>query len=281
MTENFQEILNAAWCLAGWVGNFLQSNFITAFAGATGGALGAAWIIRTSEKKKLLLEDIRNTNAAIMAAFSITNTYLTVLDQHIKGLKDNYDSQVRSLKEFKKNKEAGIVPSEQPFEYVADFETFLPLQVPIEILKKILFEKISLTGRPLSLVTALSLCIDTLNEQLENRNGIILKCKESSLSYIELSNIYFGLPDENGHVDKNYPHSIEAVWRQIRDAIFFSKLLGEDLTKHGKSIAKSYGKKSPKIHSFEFGKAIEKGLIPDEENYSDWINMGKSSKDAN
>lgn len=273
-----QELFNAATWLVNWTWQLLNSNFLTALAGAFAGAYGAQWIIKRIERKRRHLEEIRSTNAAIMVAFGITNTFCALKDQHVKGLKDGFDRQRTALEAHQLQKNQGSIPPQQPFEFEANFQTLLPIHVPIEVLHKLLFEKISVAGRPLTLVATLSQSIDVLNNSHERRNEIIAKCQANSPLHPDvLASIYFGLPDRNGHIDRSYPDSVDAISNQTDDCIFFSKLLGEDLFEHGQQLAKSFGKHSPPIQKVDFTKAEQNGLIPDTKLYVDWLSMPKTS----
>jgi len=276
MAQNSQEFFNLVTSLVDWTWQLLNSNFLTALAGAFAGACGAAWIADRKERKRRLLEEIRSTNAAIMLAFNITNSYCGLKKQHVKRLKDNFDSQRSARETFQLEKKQGSIPSQKPFKFELDFITLLPVQTPIEVLKKLLFEKISMTGQPTALVATLSQCIDGLNTALELRNNIIEACKASTLSHDERASIYFGLPTANGDIDNNYPSYVDAISIQTDDCIFFSKLLGEDLNVHGQKLAKSFGREAPQIHKFDFSIAEQEGLIPDAGLYADWTSKFKS-----
>jgi bifunctional pyridoxal-dependent enzyme with beta-cystathionase and maltose regulon repressor activities len=93
------------------VKKFFNSNFITslvgALAGAGAGALAAQHIVERSKLRDELLREMRNTNAAIALAFSVTNTFLALKHQHIKALKENFDKQLAELEDFKQNRQEG------------------------------------------------------------------------------------------------------------------------------------------------------------------------------
>ena len=276
-----QEFYDVVTLIVNWVWQLLNSNFFTALAGALAGALGATWIVYRIDRNRRLREEIRSTNAAIMVAFGITISYCAVKDQLVKHLKDDFDTQRTRLEAFQVAKKKGSIPPELPFEYEANFQTIMPVPVTVEVLRKLLFEKISVVGRPLTLIATLSQCIDGLNTSLEQRNEIIEKFKANHPESPAVSaSIYFGIPSEDGHVDTRYPDSVRAISAQTDDCIFFSKLLGEDLFEHGEELAKTFGRKSPKIQKIDFQKTEQNGLIPDSKLYLDWINMNKGSADS-
>jgi hypothetical protein len=150
--------------------------------------------------------------------------------------------------------------------------------LPLAILQQQVFEKLSIIGRPLVLVTTLSQTVHGLSASLEKRNQLIEEFKaKSPLPDDVLVPLYFGLPQKGGHVDENYPNSVHAIYNQTDDGIFFSDLLGKDLIKYGKVLAatfkKQFGKGAPSINQPDFTKADKEGLMPDTRNYADWTTM--------
>lgn len=273
-----EELFSFVASFINWVWQLLNSSFFTALAGAFAGACSAAWIVSRIERKRRLLEEIQNTNAAITEAFWITNSFCVVKGQLIKPLKDAFDKQRSEMADFQKAREQRSIPSNQPFAYEANFQDIKPIRVSMEALRRLLFEKISIVGRPLNLAAVLSLSVDGLNSSLENRNEIIATYKANPPDSVEKSaSIYFGLPDKEGHVDTSYPDTVDGIAHQTDDCIFYSKLLGDDLVEHGQKLSKAYGRKSPKIQKIDFEKADQDGLIPDSSLYLDWLNMKKSS----
>jgi hypothetical protein len=278
-----QEFSDTAAQLGAWLWQYANSNFfiacVTAFASAFAGAYGAQFIVNRTEHKRRLLEEIRCTNAATIVAFSITNSFCALKNQHVRSLKNNFDKQRNEHETFGREKAQGYLPSQQQFEIQADFQTLAPVQVPIELLHTFLFEKVSVTGLPLMAVVTLSQCIDGLNTSLDKRNDFVAESKKRSpIPHGELESIYFGAPDKNGRIDRTYPDTIDAISSYTDDCIFFSKLLGDVLMEHGRKLGKLYGRKSPRIHKLDFTKAEKNGLIPDKNVYANWLNMFKELK---
>ncbi|MDY0884316.1 hypothetical protein ACFPL7_00990 [Dongia soli] len=275
-----EDIWGVAAATLNWLWNLSNSNFFTALVGAFAGAYGAQAIVERAGRKKRLLEEIRNTNAAIVVACSITNTFCALKSQHVKGLKENLDAQRKELEIFKQARKQGAVAPEEAFYFQADFQSLPVVQVPIDVLRNLLFEKLSLVGRPLSIVAVLSQTIDSVIGAIERRNRIIDECKRRApIPINELVPLYFGLPNKDGHVDMTYSETVSAIYSHTDDCIFFSHLLGEDLEKHGKRLAKVYGSKAPRIEKTAFTNAERKALLPDPSLYSDWMKMPDASVD--
>ena len=254
--------------------DFANSTFFTSLIGAFAGAYGGQYIVERIKNRENLLAEIRNTNAAIMMAFDICNSYLSLKKQHVKTLKENHDRHVQDLNQFHAERKQGTIADDVVFRFQADFQSLETMLVPIGVLQKLIFEKISLNGRPLNLTATLIRTIQSLNNSIQKRNQLIELYKANSPIPDEvLATHYFGLPDKNGHIDNIYPSCVQFIYEQTDDCIFFSKLLCEDLVTHGEQLKKKFGKKSPKINKPDFQKAVDAGLMPDKNKYSDWKTM--------
>ncbi|MGA8690272.1 MAG: hypothetical protein WB662_10285, partial [Methyloceanibacter sp.] len=79
------------------VKTFLNSKFVSSGLGALAGAAGGAWaaqkIAERVKLRKRLLQEVRNSNAAIELAQGICSTYLNLKEQHVRRLKQAYDEQ--------------------------------------------------------------------------------------------------------------------------------------------------------------------------------------------
>lgn len=146
-------------------------------------------------------------------------------------------------------------------------------RVPIEVLEAQVFEKLSVDGRPLALTAAIAGSLSNLDEALSKRNGLIAEFK--SLQDAERAAMYLGTTLPDGNVSTEYPDSVVGAYKYVDDIIFFSKLLCEDLHKHGIRLKntheRKYGKGKQKVTEADFSLAEERGLLPDEAEYSDWL----------
>ena len=167
-----------AWLAAHWpdVKNFFNSGFFTAIAGSLAGAFFGAYaaqkVAENSKRRDELLKEMRLTNAAIMVSFGICNTLLSAKKQHIRALKESFDTQSASLHAFMENKERGVIDGNATFEFHADFLTLPIIKVPTDILQKQVFESLSVGGRSLSLTTTLSQTVDGLNTAIEKEERV-------------------------------------------------------------------------------------------------------------
>jgi hypothetical protein len=260
------------------VKDFFNSGFFTAivasFAAAFAGARAAQLIAEKRRNRDELLKEIRVTNAATMVAFGICNTLLSAKQQHIKPIKTHFDQQRASTRQAiakQQSGQAGMV------EFHADFRTLPILTLPLSILQSQVFEKLSLHGRPIALLTTLIQSVDGLNTAIEKRNQLVEFYKASSLPPNRLLALYFGFPFNGGQVNQEYPDSIGAIYAQTDDGIFFSVQLCNELSQHGDDLSalftKQFGRGSPRITKPDFSKAKDADLMPSDGNYADWFSM--------
>jgi hypothetical protein len=273
------------WWLGVWsqIWAFLNtvffSSIVGAAAGAYAGAYGAQRIAERTKYREQLLKELRDTNAATNLTFGICNSLLAMKRQHIKALKENFDTQKAAILEHLRKLRAGEIPRGTEFEYVADLQTLSLPPLPIGILQQQSFEKLSLVGRPLTLTTTLGQTLHGLSASLEKRNKLIATYKASSMPVSPP--IYFGFP-HGDTVNLDYPSTVEAIYRQTDDGIFFSHLLNKDLTAHGNQLAerfkKLFGKGAPPVTECDFSQPEQSGLMPDPKNYPDWFNAFKKKE---
>lgn len=256
---------------------FFNSVFFTAiagsFAGALAGAYGAQRIAEKAKYRDQLIKEIRGTNTAIMLAFGICNSLLSMKKQHVKSLKEDFDTQKTALLDYKHKRELGLISKDQEFYYKADFQTLSLPPLPTDILQTQVFEKLSLVGRPISLTTTLSQTVHSLSSSLAMRNQQIETYKANKgASPAE----YFGLPLD-GQINEIYPSLINAIYQQTEDGIFFSHLLCQDMIEHGNKIVElfnnNFKKGAPTISKTDFSKAEKLGLMPNADNYADWFTV--------
>jgi len=277
-----EQVISTVAVPAKLVWDFVNTTFFTSLSGAFAGAYGGQLIVEKIKNRETLLTEIRNTNAAIMMSFDICNSYLSLKKQHVKALKETFDKQRDDLNTFHAGRKSGQIPNNVIFQFQADLQTLETMLVPIGVLQKLVFEKISLNGRPLNLTSTLIRTVQSLNNSIQKRNQLIEIYRANSPMPSELLVMhYFGLPNSGGHIDNNYPSCIEFIYEQTDDCIFFSELLCKDLVAHGEQLKKKFGKKAPKINKPDFNKAVDVGLMPDESKYSDWTNMFVKADEKN
>jgi len=270
------DIYNFILSIFSWnnIADFFNSNFTAALAGALAGALVAQRIGDRSKERELLLQEIRSTNTAIMGSFSICNAMLILKKDSINSIYDAYETRKAELKEYNRRRAAGELSSDIPFNIQAEFTRLQMPVVPIDVLRKQIYENISVGKRPLALVAALDGTISFLADMIQQYHDLIELSK--NLQGAKFASFYFGFPHGN-ELSSEFPDTIEALHKQTNDVIFFSELLGKDLMAHGANILVQYGKvnkiKKEKIVSVDFADARAKGLMPDVSAYPDWFKI--------
>jgi hypothetical protein len=257
---------------------FLNAAFIAALLGAIPGACFGAWagayaawrIAERSKSKQDLLDELKNTSKGILIAFNICNRMIGLKRQHVPQMRNRFsESRANLIDAIAQNKQ-GV------FHFVADLETLTPISLPAKALEQLIFEKISVGGRPFALASMLASSEEDLKHVVAMRNAIVerLKANRQSMGF-GFERQYFGLPGSDGHLDKTYPDLIESISMITDDCIFFSKTLGDDLTRYGQHVRKKFKSRfreePPKLPEADFNKAEVLGLLPDENNYKDWV----------
>jgi hypothetical protein len=89
--------------------------------------------------------------------------------------------------------------------------------------------------------------------------------------------MYFGFPFNEGQRNEEFSNSMEAIYAQDDDVVFFSSQLCQELSEHGDGLAasfkKQFGGTKPTIIKPDFSKAKDADLLPDDKNYADWFTM--------
>tara|TARA_R110000787_G_C13413766_1_gene444375 strand:- start:1162 stop:2022 length:861 start_codon:yes stop_codon:yes gene_type:complete len=246
--------------------------FLTAAAGAGAGALIAQRVIERGKSKGDLITEIRNTNAAVSISHDILNVFLGLKRQHIIKLKSDFEASRNALDDFHAARNAG--DTTEVFEFQMDLQSIPDIIVPDERLQNIAFEQLSIVGKPINFTSVLVRSIHSLKKSIEKRNQLIEEFRGIAPNdNTRKVHLYFGLPDEHGHTDENYPNTIQAISQYTDDCIWFSKSLIAELSKHGEGLKakfkKDYRDTPPKVASIDMTN-VEEGLIPSDEDFADW-----------
>jgi hypothetical protein len=151
-----------------------------------------------------------------------------------------------------------------------------PVIVPIQVLERYVFEKISVRGRALAAAVDLVGAIDGFDKSVKYRNDLIAEIgKESPVQADLLMERYFGLRNANGVTDERFKVSLEAIYNQTDDCIFFSRILAADLLTYGNRLrqknAWKYRLGVPKLKGVDWSTAEGQGLLPSDEAYASWL----------
>lgn len=272
-----------------WLGSLLNSNFSTALlgslAGAFAGAVAAQRIVEKTKTREEHLKELRNINAAAMASFTTCNTALALKRQHVKPLYDQFHKDKAALAAFMAARASGQIEGNVPFHFVSDLRTFLAPILPIDTLRNLLFDKLSVGGRPLSLVCAIEDAAHGLERAISMRLSFIERFKSGTIPGDQIPAYYFGMPLPNGETNQEYPDLLFAIHSYLDDVAFFAHLLCGDLTSHAKklhaAIPESTRATAPKPTEADFTAARASGLIPPDDQYVDWLRAFPQSRADN
>jgi hypothetical protein len=144
------------------------------------------------------------------------------------------------------------------------------MELPTDLLERCLFDKITVGGRPLITAVQLVGCIDSLDKSISYRNELIADFgKMSPIPPQVLLQKYLGVKTTDGITDEKFKGNLHAIADQTDDCIFFSRLLADDLLKHGRKLrrrhARSFRFGLPKLHTADWSEATASGLIPAQE----------------
>jgi hypothetical protein len=260
------------------LGQVLGSTFVVsaigALAGASAGALGAQRVIERAKRKDDLQKEIRNTNAAIMVAFTIANTALGLKRQLVKPMQEKFQADLESFKKYLREREVGMRQGNAPYELVADFKNFLPPAVPIDTLKKLVYEGISSAGKPLGIVALVDTAAVGLTHSLSERRRVIADLQANAFEGEDLVRRYLGHESARGQTHREYADLVDVISGYTDDLIYFSAALADALTKHGNAVrsvyVEKYGTDVSNISSLDFSKVKATGLFPPDSNYASW-----------
>lgn len=255
-----------------------NSSFGSALLGALGGAIAGAWIAqRIGERAKVrqdLIAEIRGANATIALAFAVWNVAVNLKKQHVKAMHDDWMQQRENLRSYLRARNAGEIAQDVQFQFAANAIALATPYLPVDSLQSHVFEKLTLTGRPLIVATAIVQSATSLRDVTAKRNHLVQQLKGLSGSQ-QFVNQYFGIPDGDGNIDAEYPHTVDGTYRCTDDLIYFCELLCEDVRKHGETLVDKLDPKhamrdSPRIMKPDFEQIRQEGLAPDEALYASW-----------
>src|SRR5258706_15829479 len=98
------------------------------------GALAGDWIAQhiaaRDVRRAALINEVRDTNAAVNVAYTIFNAIYSVKRQHIERLKHEYDSSRIAHKQHRHRIEIGEIAATTPFDLKADLQTLTLQKMP-------------------------------------------------------------------------------------------------------------------------------------------------------
>jgi hypothetical protein len=257
-------IAHAAVNFGGWLWHFLNTNFSAALFGALGGAFAAHYVATRSEERKRLRNEIAGVNASVALANVITNVFVSMKRQHIRGMAEIYK------RGFERYIAVLTNPPNKPtvFEFISDFRELDVPFTPIAELRQNLLDRVLTYGPGLSVTMVLQQSIASFANLIEARHRSIARMKSIGDDQ-ERARIYFGVRTSDGHIDERFADQITGLQVMTDNCIYFSMLLCEILSAHGEKIKKQLGRGAPNISKITYG-PFEEGLLPDPRDFPDF-----------
>jgi hypothetical protein len=262
--------------------DFLNSEFTAAFlsalAGAGLGVLGAQRVAERTSKRKELIDALRQANALVVLASTISNQALSVKKQHIYQLTSQY---------FREREEAepinaallGGGTSDRSLHFQANLVKITPLTVPIDALTNLTYSAQLMPGRALALVSMVEQALTELAHAIQVRQEQVERFRSEDMSVELKTQTYFGLQRRDGNTDSLYHDSMVAIAQYTDDIAFFSAELAEELQAHAVRMRErllKLAKDAPKATTVDFSGPRDSGLLPPREDYKAWLAGFKS-----
>ena len=250
-------------------------SLLGAAAGACVGAIVATRLVARRQRRDELVAEIRCAHVATMTALAICHKALALKRQHVLPLTTKFSADMAAWTEYTRQRRTGERQGNVPPPITIDLRIVPSLSFPIVRLQRQLFDKTSIFGRSLALMTTLSETAGGLTNANAKRNELAEQLRASPNS-TGVAQLYFGAPAANGATNAGYPEAIAAVATHTDELIFFSATLANDLAVHAQQLRstwiREFGKRhAPQVSAVDFTAARRDGLMPDEGKFADWL----------
>jgi len=257
------------------VSQYFPEYWAGTIASAAFGVLAGAWINSRIQTRKSVVEELNAIRAALSLCFSITNRFVNLKLQYVRSTRDRFAQDRQEYEEFKERARTHKGPPQLVYEFRGDLRTLSPITVPIQVLERCVYEKISVSGRALAALSDFTSAIDGLKESTKYRNEWIEEVRKEQLPDDLLAERYFGLINPTGMTDQRFKGNIEAIYSQTDDCIFFPLILAEDLSKRGNQLRRKnrwkYWFGLPKTMKADWSTARAQGLILKDDECALWL----------
>ena len=185
--------------------------------------------------------------------------------QHVRALKENFDSSERLLKAHKEGIKAGTVPPDQPFHFVADYRKLPPFTATYSNLQRA-GEGVSLGGKSTMIAYTIAQSVDQLNLLISEHNRLLAYFEANSgIDDARKVARHFGFKIGDV-IDTRYRDMVDGLAATTDDCIWFSAKLSDAFTARGKEL-KGKDKRLPNVQ----GVKLPEGELPDDNNYSGFL----------
>lgn len=254
--------------------DFGNSTFFTSIAGAFAGAWAGgriAQVLATRAKNKEELErEIRKANAAAIMSSAICDELAGMLRQHVRPMKERYDS---NRAEVKKVLAAKAPPSVPTLTIEANLMQLSKPSLSVEHLEQLIFGEVS-NIRVTRLSLTLRQTVSNVHSTVQQHNSLVEEFRSHPHQQVVVHDLYFGFPDARGRTDARYQTTLDSLHTALWDGVYFSMHLALNLAGHASDLErhskKTYGGRVPQAIQMDFSRLSERGLMPDSRNYADW-----------
>lgn len=257
----------------------LNSPFVLSLLGAaTGACVGAVLatrLVARRQRRDELGAEIRSTNVATMVTLSICHKALSLKRTHVLPMATRFEADLATWNEFARQRRTGERQGNSAPAIAVDARIVPSLTFPIATLQRLLFDRISMFGRSLALMTTLAETAGWLTNANAKRNELIEQMRRLP-DAVGVAQAYFGTPTPAGVSNPEYPQAVGAVASHTDELIFFSATLAGDLAAHAQSLratwVKEFGRRhAPDTSTVDFTAARQNGLMPDDAKFAEWL----------
>lgn len=247
-----------------WVNSPLSSAVIGGMIGAGFGAWAAGWIAQKGKRHDTVNEEIRACNLAMLL---VQQTFGFALALKVDAVKPITDAYNKARSEYLDPKLLAPVDRQS-------LEKISPIDPPLEALRTIALERLTLPGRATRAVLQVVESINRLNLALTDRNELTdVFLHKKFPPGMDFNDMYFGVP-KDGTCHAGYMGCMNSMARYTDESLFFSMTLCQMLDDHAVQLAKERKKLvggKVLIHRFRLAADIPEGIIPDAKNYAKWF----------
>ena len=246
-----------------WLGTLYSAAF---------GAFAGAWINNRIRTKKVVVAELNAARAVYALCFSITNRVMSLKDEHIRPMRNRYLQLRQEYDEFILCARSYKGPPPLIFEFRADLNTITPIIIPIQALERHVFDKVSAPPRALAALVELIGSFDALDKIIKHRSDLIKEMREDRKAITPER--YFGYMAEDGVIDENFKGTVEAIYIQTDNCIFYSKVLADEIQAyHNRKRTASwhYRLGIRKLKAADWSIAERKGLVPLNDGFAEWL----------
>lgn len=261
--------------LAAFVNSPFVLSLLGAAAGACAGAVLATRLVARRQRRDELGAEIRSTNVATMVALSICHKALSLKRTHVQPMATRFHADLAAWNEFVRQRRTGERQGNSAPALSIDARVVPSLTFPIVTLQRLLFDRISLFGRSLALMTTLSETAGWLTNANAKRNELIERIGRLA-NGADMAQAYFGSPAAAGTPTSEYPQAVAAVVSHTDELIYFGATLANDLATHAQSLRatwmKEFGRRhAPEATAVDFTAARQNGLMPEDARFAEWL----------